>query len=281
MAKEKTLEDLFHDTLKDIYYAERKILKALPKMAKHAESEALKEALKHHLEETKGQVERIEKVFDLMQKPARGEACEAIRGLIEEGDEVMEKAKTGTVGDAGLIAAGQAVEHYEIARYGTLVAWAKQLGMTEAADLLAQTLMQEKKADQKLNEIASKEVNRKAAEGAVRGPQPAAAALGPAGIRLEPKREPSVDCHRNRTEQPNMTMQGDPMRRDPNRREGMGAIVAVVAVAALIIVGLLYIMQSPSETPSTASSESPATSAPSTPKPTPAPTPTPAPAPNK
>jgi ferritin-like metal-binding protein YciE len=163
MTAATTLEDLFLMTLKDIYHGEKQILKALPKMAKHAESEALKEALKHHLEETKGQVERIEKVFDLMQRPARGEACEAIRGLIEEGDEVMEKAKTGTVGDAGLIAAGQAVEHYEIARYGTLVAWAKQLGMTEAADLLAQTLMQEKKADQKLNEIASKEVNRKAA----------------------------------------------------------------------------------------------------------------------
>jgi ferritin-like metal-binding protein YciE len=163
MTAATTLEDLFLMTLKDMYHGEKQILKALPKMAKHAESEALKEAFKHHLEETKGQVERLEKVFSLMEKPARGETCEAIRGLVEEGEEVMEKAKNGTVCDAGLIAAGQAVEHYEIARYGTLIAWAKQLGMTQAADLLEQTLAQEKKADQKLNEIAVAEVNRKAA----------------------------------------------------------------------------------------------------------------------
>jgi len=157
------LEDLFLMTLKDIYHGEKQIIKALPKMAKHAESKELKAALEHHLEETRGQVERLERVFKLMDKPARGEACEAIAGLIEEGEEVMEKAKDAAVCDAGMIAAGQAIEHYEIARYGTLSAWATQLGMIEAAKLLEQTLEQEKNADQKLNEIALNEVNRKAA----------------------------------------------------------------------------------------------------------------------
>lgn len=157
------LEDMFLMTLKDIYHGEKQILKALPKMAKHAESEQLKSALQHHLEETKGQVERIENVFKILGKPARGETCEAIKGLIEEGEEVMEKADSGAVCDAGMIAAGQAIEHYEMARYGTLVAWARQLGMMEACELLEKTLEQEKKADAKLNEIALEEVNRKAA----------------------------------------------------------------------------------------------------------------------
>ena len=157
------LEDLFLLTLKDIYHGEKQILKALPKMAKSAESRELKSALEHHLEETKGQVERLEQVFELLDKPARGEACEAIKGLIEEGEEVMEKAKSSPVGDAGLIAAGQAVEHYEIARYGTLCAWAKQLGMMEAAKLLEETLVEEKNADATLNKIALKDVNRRAA----------------------------------------------------------------------------------------------------------------------
>jgi ferritin-like metal-binding protein YciE len=132
-------------------------------MSKHAESKELKAALDHHLEETEGQVERLERVFALIDKPARGETCEAIKGLIEEGEEVIEKAKSPPVCDAGMIAAGQAIEHYEIARYGTLIAWATQLGMTEAAKLLEETLEQEKKADKKLNDIALKEVNRKAA----------------------------------------------------------------------------------------------------------------------
>jgi ferritin-like metal-binding protein YciE len=157
------LEDLFLMTLKDIYHGEKQILKALPKMAKHAESSELKSALEHHLEETEGQVERLERVFKLLDRPARGEPCEAIKGLIEEGEEVMEKAKDAAVCDAGMIAAGQAIEHYEIARYGTLIAWANELGMVEAAKLLEQTLEQEKKADKKLNDIALREVNRKAA----------------------------------------------------------------------------------------------------------------------
>ncbi len=157
------LEDLFLTTLKDIYHGEKQILKALPKMAKHAESRELKSALEHHLKETEGQVERLERIFALMHKPARGETCEAVEGLIEEGEEVMSKAKTGAVCDAGMIAAGQAIEHYEMARYGTLIAWANQLGMIEAAKLLEETLEEEKRADKKLSDIALGQVNRKAA----------------------------------------------------------------------------------------------------------------------
>jgi ferritin-like metal-binding protein YciE len=157
------LEDIFMMTLKDIYHGEKQIAKALPKMAKHAQSPHLKEALSHHLEETKGQVARLERVFQLLDKPPRGETCEAIKGLIEEGEEVMEKADNGAVCDAGMIGVGQAIEHYEIARYGTLMAWARQLGMTEATSLFEETLKEEKKADATLNDIALHEVNRKAA----------------------------------------------------------------------------------------------------------------------
>ncbi len=157
------LEDLFLMTLKDIYHGEKQIVSALPKMAKAAESDELKDALQHHLEETKGQVQRLEQVFQMLGKPAKAEKCEAIEGLIEEGEEVMSDAETGPVADAGIIAAGQAIEHYEIARYGTLVAWAKELGMKDAAKLLDETLEQEKMADQKLSKIALGDVNRSAA----------------------------------------------------------------------------------------------------------------------
>ena len=157
------LEDLFLMTLKDIYHGEKQIVSALPKMAKRAENEELKGALNHHLEETTGQVERLEQVFKILGKPARGETCDAIKGLIKEGQEVMEKAKTGSVCDAGMIAAGQAIEHYEIARYGTLIAWANQLGMVDAAKLLEENLAQEKRADQTLSKIAIHGVNCRAA----------------------------------------------------------------------------------------------------------------------
>jgi ferritin-like metal-binding protein YciE len=157
------LEDIFLMTLKDIYNGEKQIMKALPKMSKHAESPHLKEALSHHLEETKGQLARLERVFQLLEKAPRGETCEAIKGLIEEGEELMDKSENGPVRDAGMIGVGQAIEHYEMARYGTLIAWAQQLGMTEAASLLDETLKQEKKADAALSEIALHEVNRKAA----------------------------------------------------------------------------------------------------------------------
>ncbi len=157
------LEDIFLMTLKDMYHGEKQIVKALPKMAKRAESPHLKEALGHHLEETKGQVARLERVFQLLDKPARGDTCEAIKGLIEEGEELMEKADIGAVCDAGMIGVSQAIEHYEMARYGTLIAWARQLGLMEASRLLEETLKQEKKADATLNDIALQEVNRKAA----------------------------------------------------------------------------------------------------------------------
>jgi ferritin-like metal-binding protein YciE len=157
------LEDIFMMTLKDIYHGEKQIAKALPKMAKHAQSPHLKEALSNHLEETKGQIMRLERVFQLLDKPPRGETCEAIKGLIEEGEEVMEKADNGAVCDAGMIGVGQAIEHYEIARYGTLLAWARQLGMTQVTPLFEETLKEEKKADATLNDIALQEVNRKAA----------------------------------------------------------------------------------------------------------------------
>lgn len=159
----KKLEDLFEDTLKDIYYAEKTILKALPKMAKKATSPDLKEAFESHREETEGQIERLEQVFELIGKAARGKKCPAIEGITEEAKEIMEEAETPEVLDAGLAAAAQAVEHYEMARYGTLVAWAKELGMDEAADLLQETLDQEKAADEKLTELAEGGINEDAA----------------------------------------------------------------------------------------------------------------------
>jgi ferritin-like metal-binding protein YciE len=134
----KKLEDLFLHMLKDVYHAEKQILRALPKMAKNAESDELRTAFETHREETAVQVERLEQVFELLGKRARGEPCEAIQGLIEEGKEIMEEAEDPDVMDAGLIAAAQAIEHYEIARYGTLKAWADQLGMKDAARLIDQ-----------------------------------------------------------------------------------------------------------------------------------------------
>ncbi|QIG50406.1 ferritin-like domain-containing protein [Nordella sp. HKS 07] len=149
-----SLEALFEDTLRDMYYAEKKLTKILPKMAKKATTEELAEAFTSHAEETAGQVQRIEKVFELLDKTPRAKKCEALEGLSAEGDHVMEDAEDDGVMDAGLIATAQAVEHYEIARYGTLIAWANQLDMTEAADLLAETLEEEKAADEKLSGLA-------------------------------------------------------------------------------------------------------------------------------
>ena len=163
MASAKSLQELFLTTLQDIYHGEKQILKALPKMAKNATSPELKQAFQHHTEQTEGQVERLQRVFELMNKSARGKTCEAIEGLVEEGKEVMSETESGEVMDAGLIAAAQAVEHYEIARYGTLCAWAEELGMKEAVQLLEQTLQEEKETDALLNKIALERVNRQAA----------------------------------------------------------------------------------------------------------------------
>jgi ferritin-like metal-binding protein YciE len=162
-AKEKTLEDLFHDTLKDIYFAEKKILTALPKMAKAAHSDELKAAFEKHHTETEGQIERLEQVFELMEKPARGKTCPAILGLVEEGQEVMKEFKESDAHDAGLLSGAQAVEHYEISRYGTLIAWADQLGMRDAARLLKQNLDEEKKTDSALTKLAETSLNQMAA----------------------------------------------------------------------------------------------------------------------
>ena len=163
MAEEKTLDDLFLDTLKDIYYAEKQILKALPKMAKAATSPQLKAGFEQHLEETEGHVERLEQVFELIGKPARGKTCDAILGIIEEGKSIMEEFKGTVALDAGLVSSAQAVEHYEMARYGTLKAWAQQLGMTEAVGLLDATLKEEVATDKKLSQVGIGDANKKAA----------------------------------------------------------------------------------------------------------------------
>jgi len=163
-SQEKDLNELFLDTLKDIYYAEKHILKALPKMAKAANSEELQAAFEKHQRETEDQVERLEQVFELIGKPARAKKCDAIEGIINEGKEIMEEYADTPALDAGLLAAAQAVEHYEISRYGTLKAWANKLQMSQAAKLLDQTLSEEKKTDETLTKIAEKAVNYEAAE---------------------------------------------------------------------------------------------------------------------
>jgi ferritin-like metal-binding protein YciE len=162
MAKEKQLNDLFVDTLKDIYFAEKKILSALPKMAKAAQSPKLKAAFEKHEAETEVQVERLEQVFASIGEPAKGKTCDAIMGIIEEGKEVMNEYKGMPALDAGLLAAAQAVEHYEINRYGTLKTWASGLGYNDAVKLLDQTLKEEKNTDNALSQLAEAEVNRHA-----------------------------------------------------------------------------------------------------------------------
>ena len=159
----KTMNDLFVATLKDIYYAEKQILKALPTMVKKAKGAELKDALETHRQETEGQVERLEQIFELIDKPARGKTCDAIQGILDEGKEIMEEYKGCEALDAGMLAAAQAVEHYEISRYGTLKQWATQLGMKDAVKLLDQTLQQEKKTDESLTTLAEAAVNLAAA----------------------------------------------------------------------------------------------------------------------
>jgi ferritin-like metal-binding protein YciE len=161
--KDKHLNDLFLDTLKDIYFAEKQILRALPKMAKAASSDELRGAFEKHHGETEGQVERLEQIFELLDKPARGKTCDAIQGILDEGKEIMDEYKGSEALDAGMLAAAQAVEHYEISRYGTLKQWAQQLGMKDAVKLLDQTLQEEKKTDETLTTLAEAAVNLAAA----------------------------------------------------------------------------------------------------------------------
>ena len=160
--KTKTMEDLFHETLKDIYYAERKILRALPKMARGATSPDLKAAFQKHKDETEIQVERLQQVFELIGKPARGKTCPAIDGILEEGEEALQAFADSPALDASLIAAAQAVEHYEMARYGTLRRWAEVMGMKDAAKLLDQTLQEEGMTDEALTQLADGSINQAA-----------------------------------------------------------------------------------------------------------------------
>jgi ferritin-like metal-binding protein YciE len=160
---EKDLNALFLDTLKDIYYAEKQIYKSLPKMAKAAQSDQLRAAFEKHHGETEGHIERLEEVFEQLGKPARGKKCDAIEGILDEGTEVMDEYKDTPALDAGLLAAAQAVEHYEISRYGTLKSWAGKLGLNDAVKLLDQTLAEEKETDETLSKIAVSVVNAKAA----------------------------------------------------------------------------------------------------------------------
>ena len=158
----KKLDDLFHDTLKDIYYAERKILKALPKMARAAQSPDLKAAFEKHKDETEGHVERLQQVFELMGKRPQGKTCDAIEGILSEGEEIIETFKDTPAIDAGLISAAQAVEHYEMTRYGTLKRWATVLGMKDAAKLLDLTLGEETMTDKALTGLADSSANEMA-----------------------------------------------------------------------------------------------------------------------
>jgi ferritin-like metal-binding protein YciE len=163
MAQEaKRLEELFHDTLKDIYFAEKKILSALPKMAKSAQSKELGAAFEKHRAQTERHVQRLETVFKALDKKPQGKTCDAIMGIIGEGEEIIQEYKGSPALDAGLLAAAQAVEHYEISRYGTLIAWARELGLDDALNPLEKTLQEEKDTDVSLTDLAQRIVNQEA-----------------------------------------------------------------------------------------------------------------------
>ena len=163
---DKGLDNLFYDTLRDIYYAERHILKNLPQLEKAAVSDELKAAFAQHTLETEGQIKRLEQVFGLIDRKPSSKKCEAIEGILAEGDSVLSEYKGTAAADAGLIGSAQAVEHYEITRYGTLRRWAKMLGLPEAYDLLTASLEEESRTDELLTKIADAEANARAAESA-------------------------------------------------------------------------------------------------------------------
>jgi ferritin-like metal-binding protein YciE len=166
MAEPGTLHDAFIDELRDTYDAEKQLTKALAKLAKAATNPKLRQAFESHLEETRGQIERLEQVFESLDEKVRGKHCDGIAGIIDEGKSIMEEDFDDVTMDACLIAAGQRAEHYEMAAYGTLVAWAQAMGHTEAADLLQETLDEEKAADQKLSALAESGINQNAADAA-------------------------------------------------------------------------------------------------------------------
>ena len=160
--KTKTLEDLFEHALKDIYYAEKKIYKALPKMIKAAHDDELRQALENHRDETEEHISKVEQIFDLLDKAPKAQKCDAVDGILEEADGILKDFGKSETCDAAIIFSGQAVEHYEITRYGSMHAYAQALGLTEAADLLASVLEQEKAADQKLTDLAEDRINHAA-----------------------------------------------------------------------------------------------------------------------
>jgi ferritin-like metal-binding protein YciE len=166
MANAQTLRELFVDEIRDLYNAERQLTKALPKMARAASSDDLREAFEAHLAETETQIERLDSVFESLDEKPRGKHCEGMAGIIEEGSNLMKEDFDGAVLDAGLIASAQRVEHYEIGAYGTVIAWAKALGMSDVAAMLDETLAEEKATDQKLNSLAEGAINVDAASGA-------------------------------------------------------------------------------------------------------------------
>jgi ferritin-like metal-binding protein YciE len=170
-----TLHDLMIDNMKDLYNAEKQLVAALPKLAKTAKTEELREALEHHLRQTENHVSRLENAFELLGVPARGKTCKGMEGLIEEGKEIMDEDGDDAVKDAGLIAAAQKVEHYEISGYGTVITYAEMLGEKKVAQLLEDTLEEEKKADQKLTQLAETAINARAING---GDVPAGAGGG-------------------------------------------------------------------------------------------------------
>ena len=183
MGKAGTLHDAFVDELRDTYDAEKQLIKALAKMAKTATAPDLKEAFQAHLEETRGQIERLDQVFASLDEKVRGKHCEGIAGIIDEGKSIMEEDFDDTTMDACLIAAGQRAEHYEMAAYGTLIAWADAMGHTEAANLLQQTLDEEKAADKKLSALAEGGLNQEAADAAHAGDEENESELVGAGKR--------------------------------------------------------------------------------------------------
>ena len=159
----KTLEDLFTETLKDMYYVEKKLVKTLPTMEKKAVDQELKDAINSHAAETETHVARLEQVFEACEIKPQAKKCEALEGLLEEANEVLEDIKDDRAMDAAIISSAQTVEHYEMARYGSLIAWARELGFNEAADIIQETLDEEESADQKLSDIAEDAVNQRAA----------------------------------------------------------------------------------------------------------------------
>jgi ferritin-like metal-binding protein YciE len=180
MAEQATLHDAFIDELRDAYDAEKQVLKALPKLVKAATSPDLQAAFEEHLEETQGQVDRLERVFEILDEKPRGKRCDGMAGILEEGKKVMEEGFDGLVLDACLIASAQRVEHYEMAAYGTLVSWARAMGHTDAAELLEETLDEEKAADARLSHLAKGDINEEAASvGASEDEEEAVAAAGP------------------------------------------------------------------------------------------------------